>query len=202
MLMKSSPHLPQHPFSTARTQRGVVLLIALIALVAMTLSALALIRAVNTTNLIAGNLSFRESAVLTGERSTEIALANWLTPNATGNGLHAHSSANGYRASREDPAAGASWDTFWNNTLAAEAVTGTMDASGMTVAYVIHRMCDDVGSPHIVNCAKPPTGINAGGSQSAGGVAPISNSQVYYRITTRIAGPRNTVAYVQTVLAL
>ena len=202
MLMKSSLRLPKHPFAASRTQRGVVLLIALIALVAMTLSALALVRAVNTTNLIAGNLSFRESAVLTGERSTEIALANWLTPNATGNALHGHSGTNGYRAFRADPAAGVSWDAFWNDALAAQAVAGAMDASGMTVAYVIHRMCDGLGAPHIVNCAKPPTGINVGGSQSAGGVAPISSSQVYYRITTRITGPRNTVAYVQTVLAL
>ena len=202
MLMKSSLRLPKHPFAASRTQRGVVLLIALIALVAMTLSALALVRAVNTTNLIAGNLSFRESAILTGERSTELALANWLTPNVTGNTLHGHSGANGYRAFRADPAAGVSWDAFWNDALAAQAVAGAMDASGMTVAYVIHRMCDGLGAPHIVNCAKPPTGINVGGSQSAGGVAPISSSQVYYRITTRITGPRNTVAYVQTVLAL
>lgn len=202
MLMKSSQPISPPSLAPARAQRGVVLLIALIALVAMTLSALALIRSVNTTNLIAGNLSFRESAVLTGERSTEIALANWLTPNATANTLHNHSTANGYRAFRADPAAGISWDAFWNDTLAAQAVTGAMDASGMTVAYVIHRMCDGVGSPHVVNCAKPPTGINVGGSQSAGGVSPISSSQVYYRITTRITGPRGTVAYVQTVLAL
>jgi type IV pilus assembly protein PilX len=191
----------QYPASL-KSQHGVVLLISLIVLVAMTLSALALIRSVNTTNLIAGNLSFRESAVQAGERSTETVLANWLTPNATGTALHNHSAANGYRALRADPAAGTSWDAFWNTALAAQSTTGAMDAAGMTVAYVVHRMCDGVGAPHLVNCSKSPTATNVGGSQSAGGISPITSSQVYYRITTRITGPRNTVAYIQTVLAL
>ena len=191
----------QYP-ALIKSQRGVVLLISLIVLVAMTLSALALIRSVNTTNLIAGNLSFREAAVQAGERSTEIALANWLTPNATGATLHNNSTANGYSAVRADPAAGTSWDAFWNTTLAAQSVAGATDAGGMTVAYVIHRMCDAAGAPHLVNCSKPPIATNSGGSQSAGGISPINSSQVYYRITSRINGPRNTVAYIQTILAL
>lgn len=202
MYMKT--HFPFYQKTNAlpKAQRGVVLLISLIVLVAMTLSALALIRSVNTTNLIAGNLSFREAAVQAGERSTEIALANWLAPNSTGVALHTDSAANGYRAIRADPAAGTSWDAFWNATLAAQSISGATDAAGMTVAYVIHRLCDATGAPHLVNCSKPPSGVNAGGSQSAGGISPITSNQVYYRITSRIAGPRNTVAYIQTILAL
>lgn len=183
-------------------QRGVVLLIALIILVALTLSAVALVRSMDTTNLIAGNMSFNQSAILAGERSTELAMANWLQPNIATTALHSDSAANGYRAARADPAPGVSWDTFWTATLAAQAVIGTTpDAAGNTVSYVIHRLCETPNMPpKNANCAKPPTS-NTGGSQSAGGPAPLPVSQVYYRITTRIAGPRNTVAYIQTIVA-
>lgn len=195
-------------------QRGVVLLVALIILVALTLAGVALIRSVDTANLIAGNQSFHQAAVYSGERSTEIALTNWLElNNALGNtSLHADShvddgsgGGNGYFAARADPGAGVSWDTFWNTTLRAAAVTGATDASGNTVSYVIHRLCDPVSlpaAPHVANCARQPASINTGGSFGAGGVAAVTNNQVYYRITTRIQGPRNTVAYVQTIVAL
>jgi type IV pilus assembly protein PilX len=198
----------RHPrFVFASKQRGVVLLIAFIILVALTLSAVALMRSVDTTNLIAGNMSFNQSAVHAGERSTELAVNNWLQLHlaATDVTLHADhydvGDKNGYRAVREDPAAGVSWDTFWNATLKTQAVEGAQDSAGNTVSYVIHRLCDAVGPPHKVNCSKPPTG-GTGGSFSAGGPSPIASSQVYYRITTRIAGPRNTVAYIQTIVAL
>jgi Tfp pilus assembly protein PilX len=79
------------------SERGVVLLVALIILVALTLAGVALIRSVDTANIIAGNLSFRESAVHAGERSTQTAI-NWLElNNTTGNiTLHSNNAANGY----------------------------------------------------------------------------------------------------------
>ncbi|HRF04430.1 hypothetical protein [Accumulibacter sp.] len=188
-------------------QRGVVLLVALIILVALTLAGVALIRSVDTANLIAGNQSFHQSAVHAAERSTEVALANWLEANnALGDvDLHDNSAANGYRARREDPPAGSSWDAFWTATLAAQAATMAPDAAGNTVSYVIHRLCDPAAlpaAPHLANCAKQPSSINTGGSFGAGNVAAITNNQVYYRITTRVQGPRNTVAYIQTIVAL
>ena len=201
MYVKSNSHFRMKPPAHRRNERGVVLLISLIVLVVMTMSAIALIRSVNMSNLVAGNLAFRESAVLAGERSTEAALVNWLTPNASGAALHSHSAANGYRAVREDPGAGVSWDAFWNNTLAAQSVAGSIDVAGMSVSYVVHRMCDGVGAPHLVNCAKP-SNPTAGGSQSAGGITSATSTQIYYRITTRITGPRNTVAYTQTVVLM
>jgi len=205
MLIHSKPPHRICASANPANQRGVVLLIALIILVALTLSAVALMRSVDTTNLIAGNMSFNQSAVLAGERSTEIAITNWLQPN-TGTGdldLHTNNVANGYRAVRQDPATGVSWDAFWTATLSTQAVTGTTDAAGNTVSYVIHRLCDAEGAPYnaAVHCSKPPTS-GSSGSFGAGGPSPIANSQVYYRITTRIAGPRNTVAYIQTIVAL
>ena len=45
-----------------RAQRGVVLFIALIAMVVMSLAGVALIRSVDTTGSVAGNLAFREAS--------------------------------------------------------------------------------------------------------------------------------------------
>ncbi|RDE51082.1 MAG: hypothetical protein DVS81_08035 [Candidatus Accumulibacter meliphilus] len=201
--------LAAHPRSN---QRGVVLLVALIILVALTLSGVALIRSVDTANLIAGNQSFHQSAVHAGERSTESALTNWLEANnALGDkDLFDNAPADGttgYLAARDDRAVDAdppeTWQDFWNRTVAVTpAVTLAPDAAGNTVSYVIHRLCQTTGAPHLANCAKQPASISSGGSFGAGGVQPLTNNQVYYRITTRIAGPRNTVAYIQTIVAL
>lgn len=188
-------------------QRGVVLLVALIILVALTLAGVALIRSVDTANIIAGNLSFRESAVHAGERSTQTAI-DWLQPNnTTGNTtLHSNNAANGYSAVRvdRDVEHDEAWEAFWTRVTTAPGASadGGSDAAGNTVRYVVHRMCETTGAPHIANCAKPPAGVNTGGSFSAGGPAQIASNQVYYRVTTRITGPRNTVAYLQTVVAL
>ena len=181
-------------------QHGAVLLISLVVLVIMTLSALALIRSVNMTNLIAGNLAFRESALLSPERSTEAAMT-WLAGAGTAT-LNAASAENGYQAVRTDPSAAQSWDALWQDTLKGQAVTDSVDVAGNTVSYVIHRLCDAAGSPQVVNCAKPPN-ANAGGSQTGGGgPLPQTDSQVYYRITTRVAGPRSTTVYTQTIVAI
>ena len=45
-------------------QRGVVLFVALIAMVVMSLAGVALIRAVDTTGSVAGNIAFREASSL------------------------------------------------------------------------------------------------------------------------------------------
>ena len=200
---------PRHGLATASNnrQRGVVLLVALIVLVALTLAGVALVRSVDTANLVAGNMSFHQSAIQAGERSTELAVSNWLQPNNAMGNTTLHNDAAGYVAAgtAQSPAAGQSWDAYWAALVAGgltpQAAGGT-DAAGNTVQYVIHRLCAATGAPHLANCARSPAGTNSGGSQSAGGVAPITNPQVYYRVTTRIQGPRRTVAYIQTIVAL
>ncbi|MDD2894255.1 MAG: hypothetical protein PHF20_10045 [Halothiobacillaceae bacterium] len=58
-------------------QRGTVLFFALVALVAMSLAAVALIRSVDTSTIIAGNLAFKQSATTTGDSGLNAAV-NWL----------------------------------------------------------------------------------------------------------------------------
>ncbi|MDR3299337.1 MAG: hypothetical protein LBU43_04900 [Candidatus Accumulibacter sp.] len=207
--MNTSSKIRIGPIGPAR-QSGVVLIIALVVLIAMTLSALSLIRSVNMTNLISGNLAFRESAVLSAERGMEEALV-WLRPRAlSGLNVDIEDAANKihYWAKRvdPDPESGQKWDAFYDSLLPRSA-PGTTDGSGNTVTYIVHRLCEragpvkDADPQKEANCSKPPLG-SSGSSYSAGGEPLPEYIQVYYRITSRVKGPRNTVVYTQTVLAL
>jgi Tfp pilus assembly protein PilX len=189
-------------------QAGAVLIIALIVLVAMTLSALALIRSVNTTNLISGNLAFRESALLYAERATETALNGWLIPKSNenkGEALYHDNSGKAYWAARDNPKpeAGEDWGNIWEGRWKGKFITDeSSDVTGNSMAYIIHRLCKRPGEPHEANCSEPPdTGSTSG--MTAGSDALLDgSSQVYYRITSRVIGPRNTVVYTQTIVVL
>jgi type IV pilus assembly protein PilX len=188
-------------------QQGVVLMIALIMLVALTLAGIALVRSVDTTNIIAGNLAFKQSAANAGDIGVESAIA-WLELNKTGAGLHQDVLVSGYAASWQ-PAIGATqtWDQYWtlldgNNQI----VTVTPSPlTGYTVKFAIQRLCNTSGDPVTValDCATSQTTSNsAGSSRGAGVIQLLFASAVYYRITTRVEGPRNTVSYIQTIVSL
>lgn len=190
-------------------QRGTVLLIALILLVALSLAGIALIRSVSTSNMIAGNLAFQQGATNAADVGVETAVA-FLEANSSGTSTTLHSSVTTgtgtrYVAQRQDPAAGQSWDAYWNATLAGSGAVNTLaaDAAGNTVSYVIHRLCNATGAPVYPGCSSSPTDASsAGNSYGAGVVALTSPRQVYYRITARVTGPRNTLSYVQVVVAI
>jgi type IV pilus assembly protein PilX len=202
-----------------RTQDGLTLIIVLIVLVAMTLAGISMMNSVNTAGLVAGNLAFRQAAVHAGDIGTETAIT-WLQTNA-GPKLYVDIPTSGYFAQKADPSAASqqTWDDFWN-TLDPSPVTrpvksaqrsgsvmtlATDDATGTTVSYIIHRLCNGPGSPTAVgvDCAIAPSSMATSGNSNTAGSVPLKySSQSYYRITSRIEGPRNTVSYVQTVIAL
>jgi len=196
-------HTPRAP------QRGNVLLIALILLVALSLAGIALIRSVSTSNMIAGNLAFQQAATHSADLGIENAVA-FLEANSAGTSTVLHSSVlsgggTRYVALRQDPAAGQSWEAFWNGTLSGSGAVNTLatDAAGNTVSYVIHRLCNGTGVPAYPGCSSSPTdATSVGNSQGAGVIALASPRQVYYRITARVAGPRNTLSYVQVIVAI
>lgn len=200
-------------------QRGVTLIIALIVLVGMTLAGIALMRSVNTANIIAGNLAFQQAATQSADAGTESAIAFLLSNSSTGlqnNALVPSSDptvARGYYATRQNLASNQSWDEWWSalspaGTFSVTFSNGTMvDAAGNSVSFIIDRQCVGAGSPTSpsAGCAKSTassvlnTSIN---SNDAGSGAYTLSGQVYYRITTRVLGPRNAVSYVQTIVAM
>jgi type IV pilus assembly protein PilX len=188
-------------------QSGVVLMITLIVLVAMTLAAIALVRSVDTTNVIAGNLAFKEASINAADRGAQAAVV-WLESASTL--VYNDNPTNGYTASQQQPAAGVSWDSYWNNTivpnnLAVCAPTNCApDAAGNVVSYTINRLCNSVGAPSQIGvvCSYSPSSYVLNSSQGGGTVVLTSVNQEYYRITIRVDGPRNTVSYTQVVVAL
>ncbi len=184
-----------------KRQGGAVLFIALIVLVALSLAGIALIRGVDTTNLIAGNLAFRQNAMHGGDWGVEQARA-WIqaqTATTLENdvpGRYYAAAQTGLDFTASDPSLP---DFDWlNNAFDAGA-----DPAGNDVRYVVHRMCDAAGAQNSVNCVRTSTGGTAGGTKSGATYSSFalpSTSQIYYRITTRVTGPRNTVAYVQVMV--
>src|SRR5690606_20684606 len=147
MARSTAGMLNRHAPQPRAAQRGIVLIVALIVLVAMSLASVGLIRSGLTSNRIAGNLAFQQAATQSAEVGIETAIA-WLETNNTGTTLHSHididaSQPVGYFAARQDPAAGQSWDAFWDTVLVPTGRVNTLaaDAAGNTVSYVIQRLC-------------------------------------------------------------
>ncbi|MEY4156666.1 MAG: Type fimbrial biosis protein PilX [Pseudomonadota bacterium] len=194
--------------SLPQRQDGVVLIIALIVLVAMTLAAIALTRSSDTNTVIAGNLAFQQSATHSGDTGVETAIA-WLNANKAGTTLDNDDATNGYAANgsnpAQSPAVGQSWNDYWVQTLSARPpYTLPIDSAGNTVSYVIDRLCNNAGAKTggAACIASPVVTAATGNAEEAGEKQLNAPSVVYYRITVRVAGPRNTVSYVQAVVSM
>jgi type IV pilus assembly protein PilX len=93
-------------------------------------------------------------------------------------------------------------------------VTPAGVAPGFSVSYIINRMCNAEGDPNSLvaadgatpmSCSRLGAGASEGstrGGPSYGNMPLTGEAQTYYRITTRIDGPRNTVRYVQAFVVI
>lgn len=202
-------------------QSGASLVIALVMLVIMSLGAIGLVRSVSTSLMVASNLAFRESAVLSSDAGAQAAI-NWLTPLVMTADLAVNQVAVGYYASAPDgldisgmddahASVAIDWDDSKCKGSAASVcqqpapALATNDA-GNSVRYIIHRLCRTAGNPSSAtnNCLMHQTGQTSGlkKSQLSYGAASnfTSTASVYYRITVRVRGPRNTTVFTQTLI--
>ena len=201
--------------------RGAGLVVALVILVVMSLGALALVRAVASGLLVAGNLAFREAAVLAAESGSESAIS-WLSERAATTDLLSDQPKAGYYASlpvglslsgegNASTSATIDWDddqcaarTGIRCFTAASALP--IDAAGHRVRYVIHRLCRTAGSSDAAANSCLLFRSAQGGSSNRGQLSYgaskrfQSSDTVYYRITVHVRGPRNTTAFVQTLV--
>lgn len=187
--------------------RGAVLFIALIVLVAMTLAGIAIMRSVDTATLIAGNLAFKQGTMQSSDNGIEQAY-QWLLANRPT--LWSSNLGQGYNSGYATP--------VWTSPATwTSAVTVGTDAAGNTISYQIHRMCNCADTLYNGVCATGqsnqcaldnPTGTgappppSAGESFTVGAPGFLQDPRVYYRITVRTQGPRNTVSYVQSMVAV
>ena len=183
--------------SSRNRQQGVVLLIALTVLVAMSLAGVALMRSVDNTVVIAGNLAFKQSSLLVADNGTRQAVG-WLTANSSGTGLFNSNNAAGYFSSRPPDEPDWFGPDIWAQSAALNL--GAPDAQGNTIRYVIHRMCEnsDVAPDETCLMYFPPSLAGNSSSKQTGAPAYEGFPQYYYRVTTRVEGPRNNVTVIQS----
>lgn len=184
-----------------RRERGVSLIIALIALVALTLAGLALMRSADTTNVISGNLAFREASLQATDVGVESAITTLGTiattaPDANYPAGCAVGACN-YYPTIQTPVSAAGVPTVIDWTA---VPSSTLDSS-YAVQYVIDRLCD--GPTPVTDIAKKCMNLAATstGSKKAGAVSFTTANQVYYRVLVRVVGPRNAVSVVQVTFA-
>lgn len=201
------------------TQAGAGLVVALIMLIVMSMAAVAMVRAIGTGMLVAGNFAFRQQALLAADAGSEAAI-NWLTPLASLPELYADQAEQGYYASVPDGLdvadsgrVGGSvlidWDGSQCNTRSGTtcrdaAPALSTDAAGNSIRYIIHRLCKLAGSPQdpANSCLQYQSAQSTKKGAISYGSAKLfqPSSGVYYRITTRVKGPRNTIVYTQTMV--
>lgn len=189
--MSRSHSRPQPSF--ARRQRGVVLYVAIIVLVAMTLAGLAMMRQMGAGASIAGNVAFKENATSIADRGIE-AGRKWIFDNATQ--LSNDNKPQGYYSSWAATVDPSQFD--WENQSLVLPVTD----AGHDVRVVVERLC---ATPDMSAIA--PTQVcsdkqvDTGGDKSGDLLKlPPTSPKPYYRVTTRVDGPRNTRSYVQVLM--
>jgi len=206
--------LPSAP-APKSDQRGVVLFIALIVMVVMSLAAIALMRSVDTTTAVIGNLAFRQASILPANFAVEDAAASLFADANTASlaritDVRTNNAAQNYYATHNQ-----GWDNAYGVPTPLQAKPAStwprlqQDGAGNTIAYVIERMCNPA-APHPdapgdesarswcdMAPPKQPPGATIN-DPSAG----LDFRQVFYRVTVRVDGPpgTNTVSFAQAML--
>lgn len=171
-----------------------VMWVALGVLIIMSLAGLAMLRQMGGGVSIAGNVAFKQSATTVADLGTETARA-WFKAQSP-LVLQSDLGSAGYYSSwgsSVDPT-DASWKAAWD--AAPEVVDA---ATGNRVKYVINRLCETPGKD--ANEPGQRCSAEGGGTTDKGtdGTTFTSLGSPYYRITTQVTGPRNTVSYTQVV---
>jgi len=187
--------------------RGVVLFIALIVMVALSLAAIALIRSVDTTTTVIGNLAFRQASILPANMAVEEAAAALFSDADIAGAIRI--------PNRDSNLPAENYFAFWQNSDDARGIPAQLqkrtaftqtkmlvDASltgaQTEVRYVIERMCVAAAPPTNANCnLLPPTGPFG---TTVGDSSLALPSVPYYRVTIRVDGPQNTASFVQAML--
>ena len=204
-----------NPAQVLHRQQGFVLFLALVSLVVMSLAAVALIRSVDTNSLITGNLAFRQNAKLSSAYGLEAVaqtigtqLIGYETINDPTNGYYATCMT--FDGNAANPCGGenltqdASWvpDTTSQMADNLPGIINGVDLYGNTVQYIVERMCNVAGATATDRCMLTTSSGEGNSKRTLTGYndrsrdSPPVDSPLY-RITVRIAGPKNTISYVQ-----
>lgn len=186
--------------------RGLVLPLSLIVLVLLLFSSFALMRSVQSSLSMAGNLAFKRDLANQGERGMATAITQFT---ATSGALYSATTRknNLYAANYSAvelssnahgiPLVLINDTTFSSLGLGASDITD--DTTGVRIRYVVDRLCNATGAFSSTGCVSINIAKSRGGSSSKLKDNSASNQPVY-RISVRVTGPRNTQAYFQTTI--
>lgn len=213
-------------------QAGIVLFFALLALVVMSIAAVALIRSVDTNNLLSGNLVFRQSAspasnvaleVITAYISQNLPLANNSVNNPS-LGYYANCIHFDTTPANQVCDGGTLTSMTWsdaNSQLVPTQVDGNaeisggMDRQGNQIRYIVERMCNyNDAELATANTATDANRCMMASAATNGQTCSHSQTNLelfkqcvtspdtpLYRVTLQIAGPKNTMSYMQTFIS-
>ena len=182
-------------------QRGVVLFIALISLVAMTLAAIGLVRSFETGATIANNVAFKEATIQNADTAIETAITAMTAflPLSQEQDI-----ANQYYATVQPAnALGVPTTIIWGNVPCRDVAGATISCTNTgtyRMQYMVDRLC--TGTLPITDTDKDcvTDGATGGGSKKSGATVFSGKGMIYYRVTTRTQGPRDTTSLVQAVV--
>ena len=183
---------------------------------AMSIAAVSLVRSVDTTVVITGNLAFQQTALQVADYGIEAAAGDLVTIRANSRDARwrrgdtcaipggSRTAFNYYptlfeRASTGSPTIDGVTYTGgypgvpsldWNTV---PCVTNTRIPAGYAVQYLIDRLCN-----HATNCVADNP--QEGGSRRAGQARFSGAPSIHYRVTVRVSGPNNAQSFVQVTM--
>lgn len=198
-----------------RAQRGVVLIFGLIALVILLIGTAALVRSMNTSLFNAGNFAFKRDLTNQGERAIATVMAAVQTGALATEAARESDDANrNYSASVLPTNAQGIPLALLSDAGMAGIATSANDIviadMAVTVRYVVDRLCVNDGPATAGGCTQADDNVPVGGStgelinamdSSSGGIGAVQ-SQVVYRVSIRVEGPRRTQSFFQTTFRL
>lgn len=206
-------------------QRGVVLAVVLVVLVVMMLGAVSLLRSVDTSALLSGNIGFKRDSInssaggfsnsqrsglnkafeimkSTTFKAKQTSVAGCPPPASNGT---ACSDAGVWAAMNFYPRMLESDENGVPLVLKSTAqfdskFLGPVDVNGNKVRFLIERMCEIYGPPSVANCLVVREYSKGGEGRKPGkaGMPP----EPLYRITVRTDGVRNSQTYAQWIVAM
>ncbi|OGT19945.1 MAG: hypothetical protein A2342_08600 [Gallionellales bacterium RIFOXYB12_FULL_54_9] len=188
-------------------QQGVVLVIAMVALLAISLGGVALMRTVDTSNVVSGNVAFNEAAIQMADIGAEVAYAE-INAEAdpkvfTGKAYYFPNYSPISPTSGLPTQAGA-----WQDVPA-----NTVNLSGYRVQYMVERMCAETANfqenPTLEKCRAsplnviPPPDTSGGasgttGSGTSGGSTPACTSGISQPVTRCTKNNAETICITDT----
>lgn len=176
-------------------------LMAIIVLVVSLLAALALMRSVDTSNTVAGSLTFRQSALQEAEQAYVDAQQKiTFTQPASDNdkaslGYYAEPQPATSRSAGDIP------DVLIKQTSG--SIGKANSSNGNTITYVVERLCPTSGAATPLRCIVPGASLLGGSlaNQNSDNLTFSNGAYAAFRLTVRVDGPgKKTTAYVQTFM--